>query len=429
MKTHIAGFLSILGMLVAAALPAGAAASPAPAPSTAAVSLAEVSAGVLQDNPELAAARKAWEAAEQAPPQARALSDPKVDLMGMIAPFESWPENGQVTVSQDVPFWGKRSLRGQAAGLEAEVARQAYRAKTLEVLSQTVRAYYELYYLGRTEAILEEQTSVLERLARVADKKYAVGKEPQAMVFRAQAELAALATDLVTAQQEQVSARARLNALLGRLPWSPLGAPEAPPRPASGWDARALGQAALSARPELLALRATQGESAALRRLALRRFFPDFMVGYRYMGAGMSFSGRAAHAGMLGLTLPLWAQRDAAGLREARARQAASRLSAEDLANRTRFEVEDLVVKLETSARLYKLYDDTVLPQAQSALDATQSAYESDSASFLDFMDAERALLRFELEQERHRVDYAEGLAELERVVGGPLPRPRGDKR
>ncbi len=400
----------------------------APAASSATLALSQALEAARRDNPELKAARGEWEAAEQAPQQASALEDPTVSLMGMIAPFQSWPSNGQIGVSQSVPFPGVLSLRGRAAGLDAEMARQAYRAKTLSVLAETVDAYYELYFLLRTRAILKEQTSVLERAARVAEKKYAVGREPQARVFRAQVELAGLATDLVTSEQRIASARARLNALLDRPPRSPLGEPLGPPVPASGWDVGSLSAAALASRPELLALRALEGRRGVERSLALRKYFPDFTIGYQYMGPGMSYTGRAAGAGQLGLSLPLWLGKNGAAVREADSRRDASRMSVEDLSNRTRFQVEDLVVKLETEARLSKLYDDTVLPQAQAALESTQSAYESDAAGFLDLLDAERELLRFELEHERHLVDYAEDLAELERIVGGTLPPP-GEKK
>ncbi|MDE2237939.1 MAG: TolC family protein, partial [Elusimicrobia bacterium] len=399
------------------------------------MTLGQVLERVRQDNLELKASRKAWEAAQERPAQASALDDPMLTVSDMLVPLETrgGPLKGQLAFFQKFPFWGDRALRGRAASMDAEIARQSYRAKSLEILSRTVRAYYELYFLERTADILKEQTSVLERFARVAEKKYAVGREPQAMVFRAQVELAGLATDLVTAQEEIVSAQARLNALLERPPRRPLGAPESPAVLRTAWDAEALSRAALADRPELLALRALKGRRTAEKKLALRKYFPDLTLGYQYSEVGggetmTSFDGRDAVGVSLGLNIPLWLGKNRAAVRQARASLDASKMSVEDLANRTRFQVVDLLVKVQTAARLYKLYDDTVLPQARSALDSTQSAYEAGSAGFLDFLDAERALLRFALEQERHRVDYAEAVAQLERVVGGPLPQEQGEQ-
>jgi cobalt-zinc-cadmium efflux system outer membrane protein len=427
-------FRTFLCLAVAIAWPCFASAQQSSPASTATITLSEVLVQAQRDNPELKASRKAWDAAEERPAQASAFDDPTVNYSHMLVDLQTkaGPVTDQFTISQKVPFWGKRGLRGEAASLDTEIARQAYSAKTLEILARTVRAYYDLYFLGRTEAILKEQTSVLDRFARVADKKYAVGKAPQAMVFRAQVELASLGTDIVTTQQEIVSARARLNALLNRPPRSPLGQPQSPANPNPGLDEESLSRAALDGRPELIALRTLEGRRDVERRLALRKYFPDFMLGYQYteIGAGttnLPYDGRAAQALMAGINVPLWLGKNRAAVRESRAALDASRMSVEDLSNQTRFQVEDMIVKIETAARLYKLYDDTVLPQAQSALDSTQSAYEADTAGFLDFLDAERALLRFELEQERHRVDYAEGLAELERVVGGPPTQ--GEKR
>ncbi|MDE2491628.1 MAG: TolC family protein [Elusimicrobia bacterium] len=404
--------------------------------STGTLRLADVLAEVARVNPELAAARKAWEAAAQVPVQVGAFDDPTATYTGMITDLQTkaGPMKDQWSVSQRVPFWGKRALRAEAAQGDAEVARQAWRAKALELAARTTSAFEDLYYLERTDAILAEQESVLRRVARVADKKYAVGKEPQAAVFRAQVELAKLETDRVTAQEEAVAARARLNALLDRPARAALASPEEPPVPKADWDDGALTREALASRPELLAARALEGSREAQRRLALRRWFPDFTVGFGYtrIGGGttnMPYDGQDAQGVTVGLNLPLWIGKNRASVREARAREGAADLSERALADRTRAQVEDLLVQAQTHARLDALYEDEVLPQARAALDSTQSAYEADAAGFLDLLDSERALLRFELEQARHRADFQIARAELERVIGTPLDAAQGAKK
>lgn len=396
--------------------------------STGTIKLDDVLTVALKNNPELKAARLTWEAAAQLPAQTGAFDDPAVAVSHMLVDLQTkaGPLTDKVSITQKFPFWGKRGLRREAASMEAEVTRQAYRAKALAVAARTVRAFYGLYFTEKAIVILDEQQGVLDGITEVADKKYATGKAPQAMVFRAQVELAKLGEDLITARQELLSARAALNALLNRPPAAPLGSPAAPPDPSFKMETEELSGRALAERPEILALKALEGKRESERRLALRQYFPDFMLGYEYsfIGSGttaMSYDGKDAQGVMIGFNIPLWLGKNKAAVKGTEAAHEASRASLEDMRNQTGWQVEDLSVKADTAARLFALYRTTVLPQASGALASVQAAYQADEAGFMDLLDSQRALLGFELQQERNVVNFAVAMAELARVTGaGP---------
>lgn len=396
--------------------------------STGTIALEDVLAAARRDNPQIAGARRAWEAAAELPAQAGALEDPDITLSHMFDSSKAMgtPPTDKLSISQKLPFPGKRGLRRKAAAAGTEVARQALRAKELEIAARTTQAFYALYYVGRSIEILKEQRDVLAGAADTAAKKYAVGKTPQAMVFKAQVELARIGEDLLTARQERLSARSSLNALLNRPPGAPLGSPAAPRAPVFAMDTPRLTAAALADRPELLALKALEGKNLAERRLALRQYYPDFVLGYTYSAVGsgtssLSFHGTEGQEAMLGFNVPLWGGRNKAAVREKAAELDASRAGLADMENTTRWQVEDLSVKADTAARLFGLYRTTVLPQASAALKSVQAAYQADAAGFLDLLDSERSLLAFELQQEKNRVDFAVDMAELARVTGaGP---------
>lgn len=429
------------GLLFAAVLNAAEPIASAP-PSSIAISTGNMSLNsilelVRKNNPEIQAARHAWAAAENVPEQARALNDPTLGISRMLTKAgvqtTEGPMMDQFSISQKIPFWGKRALRGQAASLAAGVAYQAFRAKSLEIMDRAVRAYYGLYFLDKTTDILAEQQSVLNRFSRSAIRKYAVGKAPETEALRAQVELAKIENDLVTAEEEQQSARARLNALLDRSALAPLGRPQRPDSPIFRWDETAWSRQALTQRPEILALEALKNKSAVERRLAIRNYFPDLTLGYQYseIGGGTTnipYDGRDVQALTFGLDLPIWLGKENAALRQSRENLAASRSGLAAMIDQTGYEVDDLCVKADTAARLFKLYQDAVLPQAQAALDSSQSSYEVGKTSFLSLLDSERSLLSFELDQERHRVDFEIDIADLERVSGGPLSAAGGKK-
>ncbi|MFH2203961.1 MAG: TolC family protein [Elusimicrobiota bacterium] len=414
--------LSILLAALAAGYSAAAETAPEPIAVNALVEQA------LNANPGLKAARQRWSAELERPAQAKALPDPQLTVSQMTEKLETraGPLQGKVGVSQRFPFFRKRALQSETASWEAKVAEAAYRSAQLKVRAQVIGAYYDLYYLNRAADILGEQVGFLRHFARVAEKKYAVGKGAQAMVFRAQAELSRLQNDVITAEQEAKSVRARLNALLNRKPWAEVGKPQAPEFPKLRWEVEKLRERALRERPELQALAALEGKTEAQRKLAFKRFFPDFLVGYEWtrIGAGTtmsSFDGKDAHGLSIGLNLPIWGGSLKAAHREAEAREKAASLSRADLVNRTLAELEDLAVRAETSVRLAKVDEESILPQIRAALQSTLSGYESDAVGFLDLLDAERALLNLELGHERHKVMFHQVVAELERVVGGEI--------
>ena len=78
---------------------------------------------------------------------------------------------------------------------------------------------------------------------------------------------------------------------------------------------------------------------------------------------------------------------------------------------------------METANRSIRLYRRTLLPQAQQALDAANTAYQAAQIDFLSFLDAQRTLLSFRIEEQRALRDYHQHLAQLEQAVGMVLPK------
>ena len=380
------------------------------------------------NNPAVLARRARWQAALGAATEAGGLPDPKLSVSVMPAALETraGPVKGKASISQALPFWGKRGLREEAAQGRAGAAEAAYRAKILEVRSQLASTYYDLAFLFEARRIYAEQVELLRHFSRVAEKKYSVGRGAQAIVFRSQAELSRMKNEVFKAEQGAKSARARLAALLGREPAGLFGEPAGLPMPAIAWDKAALGARALLQRPELLALRALENSSEAERRLTLRRWFPDFTVGYERtaIGAGTTnamFDGKVAQGVTVGLSLPLWFGRNRAGVARGKDARRAAAFDAAGLEYDTRADLETLITDAETFLELAQVDENTVLPQVRSAVQATLSGYEADTASFVDLLDAERAQLVTELGHAMHKSMFWKTSARLERVVGGPL--------
>ena len=72
--------------------------------------------------------------------------------------------------------------------------------------------------------------------------------------------------------------------------------------------------------------------------------------------------------------------------------------------------------------RRITLYQDTLIPRAQEALQAALDSFESGLLDFASVLDAERTLLELQLNHERARADREEQVAHVEALTATPVP-------
>jgi len=397
-------------------------ASPAPSALGENPTLNDYLARALADNPGLAAAEKQWRAALERVPQARALPDPSLSYRAAVAKDMRTHE---VTVEQMLPWFGKRDLRAAVAQEEAEAARQRYEAERLKLVNEVKQAYYEYYYLSRSISVVRENRDLVKYLEDVALARYRAATAGHPDVIRAQVELGKLEDQLRTLEDSRGAAAARLNAALAR----PVQAPLPWPGPIAEEPVDVPDEQALAwlreANPELKGLDRDVARERQAVELAKKDFYPDLGVGVGYMNQREIMEGSEDHmvVAMLSVTLPIWRDKYAAGVREGESRHEAAVKMRADRENRLAAELKTALYQLRDARRKISLYRDTLIPKAKQAFEATQAAYRAGSVNFADLVDAERVLLEFQLQYERALADHAQRLAEVERLVGREVPR------
>jgi len=376
------------------------------------------------NNPGLRAAFDRWRGALERVAQVTTLPDPRLTLMGMWMEGRSGLAERRVEVMQEFPWFGKLRLRGEVALAEADAERQRFEAAALDLAFRVKDAFYELYYLARAIAVTTENIDLLKYIEAVARSLYQVGSTQYADVIRSQVELAKLEDDLRTLHEMKAPTAARLNAALNRPSETAVPLPKAIPEETLETDAARLLAQMREANPELKALGADVARQQAAVRLAEKDFYPDFSLGLRLTDTA-SVGGMDSDSlmPMIGLTLPIWRGKYRAARNEAKAMLSGAQLSLADRANALSAEIEMAWFKFRDATRKIGLYRDTLVPKAQQSLKATETAYKAAKASLADLIDAERVLLAFRLEYERALADRAQRLAELESLIGRPLPR------
>ncbi|MGB2823257.1 MAG: TolC family protein, partial [Phycisphaerae bacterium] len=364
--------------------------------------------------------------------QVGALPDPSLTYRYFIEEVETrvGAQRQAVALAQRFPWLGKLPLRAGAAADAADAERQRYEARKLALFYAVKEAYYEYYYLRRAVATVEENMQLLRNSEQIARTRYSALAAGHPDVLRIQVELGRLDDQLRTLKDLRGPISARLNAAMNRpvedvLPW---------PQAIEDRDA-AVSQGPLLAsleqsNPELKALGHEISESRRRVDLAKKDYFPDVTLGVDYIQTAPSTHGRhPADDGkdpviaMVSVNLPIWRDKLAAGLREARHRHIAAVRRRKQKANSLSAELKLVLYRYRDAERKIGLYRDTLLPKARQGFTAAQVAFQAGKASFTDLVDAQRALLEFQLAFERALSNKAQRLAELEMLTGREVPR------
>ncbi len=415
----------VLAALLFAALDAGASPAALEFP-TAITSVDELLEFAVASNPELSAAEARWRAALEREPQVRALPDPRLTLGYFIDEVETrvGPQRAKAGVSQRIPWFGERGLRGEIAALGAAAAEARYQGLRLGLLRELKSGVAELWYLDRALAISAEQLALMDDLEQVLRARYRSGSAGYAELIRIQVERAKLAEGLEALRDKRRPREAALNAALGREALAPLpGLPaELPSSPVPDDDLLRAGLA--SGNPALLGLDADMRRAGKGVELAAKDGYPDLTLGLEFMEtgparmSGVEGSGKDPLALTLSINLPIWRGRVNAAEREAAARHRASedRLQAEIL--RFGVELEQALFDHREATRRRDLYRDELLPTARQGYAVGLEAYRADKLGFQTLVDSLRLLYELELMLVRSEADRYRHQAGIEAIAG-----------
>ena len=331
---------------------------------------------MLARNPEILAMRKQWDAATNRIAQARSLDDPtlSVQLWNIPQSFNvTQTQNTIFGLSQSLPFPGKLALKEEVASRSAEITEQVVRSKERELIARVKQGYYDLFLAHKAIQIHHEQVRLLRQFVEIANAKFRAGKGSQADVLKAQVELSTLHQHLPALEQRRATTEALLNTLMDRDPSASLGVPEEPVRIALDKTMDDLQHLALKGRPELKAADLAIQKNEQSHALAQRQYYPDFNVAFQRFQNFNANDGFGAYVAM-SIPFSFWTKpKYDAGVQEASSAIAAARAQQRTLENVTRFQIKDLVAKLQATDQVATLYHSTILPQAEQSLAAARS--------------------------------------------------------
>lgn len=366
-------------------------------------------------NPELAASARDIGIAQGLREQAGLLRNPTL----------SWGQEGTesrnrtttIAISQPLELGGQRRARVALAERGQEAAILSAQARHNQLRGEVISAFYAALRAQERERLALQSVELAQRGVAAAEGRVRAGKAPPLEAKRAQVQLAEVRLEQDRARRERADANQALATLMGRASPDFTGVRDdsgrsLPAVPNPDELMRRLGD---SAEMRLAQTRIDEGEAAV--RLAKTQRIPDLDVSLGTQEA--VDAGNRDRIAVIGLSLPLplFDRNQGNILAESRrADQARDLRNATEL--RLRQETQQALQQWGTAQSEVDAFRQTILPNAQTAVESATRGFEMGKFGFLDVLDAQRTLITARDQYLRALAQVSDAWGRIERVYG-----------
>lgn len=379
------------------------------------LSLAKAIELALEGNPEVAAAKRQWEATEGQVLQGR--SRPNPELAYSLEDTRSKTRTQSWQLNLPVELGGKRAARTKAAEKTREQAQAQLAELQATVRANVAAAYFDVLTAQERLVLARDSAALAKSSTDTVSKRVAAGKVSPVEESKARVAEAGVRVELAQAASEQRNALSRLFALLGRIdaPYTVLeGKAENLPSVPSLADLQPL----ISSAPGVVLARIEVDRREALTALEQSKRVPDVTV-----SVGMQRSNETQRNVLLfGVSVPLPVfDRNQGNLLEALKLEDKARDELQAATVRLHSEVAQARERLSTiTAEVQSLQQD-VLPGAKSAYDAATIGFENGKFNFLEVLDAQRTYFTAKSQYLKALGEAHRAAADIDRLLGASM--------
>ena len=379
------------------------------------LSLAKAIELALEGNPEVAAAKRQWEATEGQVLQGR--SRPNPELAYSLEDTRSKTRTQSWQLNLPVELGGKRAARTKAAEKTREQAQAQLAELQATVRANVAAAYFDVLTAQERLVLARDSAALAKSSTDTVAKRVAAGKVSPVEESKARVAEAGVRVELAQAASEQRNALSRLFALLGRIdaPYTVLeGKAENLPSVPSLADLQPL----ISSAPGVVLARIEVDRRKALTALEQSKRVPDVTV-----SVGMQRSNETQRNVLLfGVSVPLPIfDRNQGNLLEALKLEDKARDELQAASVRLHSEVAQARERLSTiTAEVQSLQQD-VLPGAKSAYDAATIGFENGKFNFLEVLDAQRTYFTAKSQYLKALGEAHRAAADIDRLLGASM--------
>lgn len=362
----------------------------APAHAQQMLTLTDAIAAAIEADPGLRASAAGIDAARGGLRQARTRPNPVLGLevdnfngSGELRGMEG--AETTFTLSQELELGGQRSARIRAANMELRGAELDHLLRGLDLVRDVQGAFYEALAAQALVDIARERLETAEALSASVARRVNAARDPLMAGARADAALGEARIALARAEAAAIGARQNLANITG-LPEGFNLRGEDFSLPAAEDHNHALAAEA----PDMARALAERDRAAANFRLerSLSYANPDLTIGYR------RFEDRNDEGALVaGVSVPLGVfNRNRGAVARARAEAQQAEFEAEARRRALAREYAALQRAVEAEVNAVRRIEEDVLPQSERALALARNGYDRGAFSYLDVLDAQRAL-------------------------------------
>jgi len=395
-------------------------------------SLAQIIEEGLIHNKEIQSLESQLDGLRQEVDIAGSLNDPMIGFALANLPvdtfrFDQEPmTQKQISISQKIPWFGKLSLQSKKAAAKTIRQEALIAAKKLSLTRQISDAYYGLGFVSSSEDINRQLQEMVTQLLKVSETRYAAGKGIQKDIFQGQVELSLLLDEQIALNKNRLILGDRINELLNLDRYLPIDPPANLPYPALNLDVTDLQNLALEKNPDLNIRRAEISIAETDIELAEKAYKPDmeFKLSYGQRDDGQKGEDRADFlSASVAMNIPLWKKnRQDKELASAHDRHEAAIQRYQQVEKALPHKIDAVVNDIRHMQKNYLLYKDALIIQATQWAQSSLTSYEVGKLDFNAMIDAQLRLLRLELKAEQYLFDIYKKKAELEEIIGCPIP-------
>ena len=334
----------------------------------------------------------------------------------------------QTSIKQSYPFPGALSLKANIAEQEVRIAKEKYEIAIRDTVTELKETFYEWVYLPQAIRITKEHLKLLKELEAVASVHFRTGKGGFNDIIKAQVKISKLKDDLINLEEEKGVVEAKLIWFLNISSPFPVQPPSSQTLDPMNLPAPLLLKVAFIHQQELKLLLEEIKKSEMAIELAEKKYYPDLTPGFSYFEDRKGSRVGSVKTSESFETTPdtqpeLWFGENDAYIREARLNYQSLLKELEDQKEELRFKVEKFFYELDKAERAVGLYEKSLLPLAQKALEVSVAEYKTGKTDFLSLLDAETTLLNFGIDYQKALKDHGQNKARLGQLVGKPLSR------
>ena len=379
------------------------------------LSLAKAIELALEGNPEVAAAKRQWEATEGQVLQGR--SRPNPELAYSLEDTRSKTRTQSWQLNLPVELGGKRAARTKAAEKSREQAQAQLAELKATVRANVAAAYFDVLTAQERLALARDSAALAKSSTDTVAKRVAAGKVSPVEESKARVAEAGVRVELAQAASEQRNALSRLFALFGRIdaPFTFLeGKAESLPSVPSIADLQPL----ISSSPGVVLARIEVDRREALTALEQSKRVPDVTV-----SVGMQRSNETQRNVLLfGVSVPLPIfDRNQGNLLEALKLEDKARDELQAATVRLHSEVAQARERLSTIIAEVQSLKQDVLPGAKSAYDAATIGFENGKFNFLEVLDAQRTYFTAKSQYLKALGEAHRAAADIDRLLGASM--------